>query len=125
MRGSSTLYTCISSSIAPSRISRVGMWGRKSFPTKKHMNTAATSVPASKIWRHHDRRACICWQCLQQCLLKMQAHLEVRLLTVSVLNFTKESSWRGQPCISSALLHAGKHFGSAVSTRKGNVADVT
>ena len=29
--------------MAPSRISSVGMWGRKSFPTKKHMNTALRS----------------------------------------------------------------------------------
>jgi hypothetical protein len=28
--------------MAPSLMSRVGMCGRKSFPTKKHMNTAAT-----------------------------------------------------------------------------------
>ena len=40
MRGSSLLYVCIISSIAPSRISSVGMCGRKSLPTKQHMNTA-------------------------------------------------------------------------------------
>ncbi len=40
MLGSSCLYVCMSSSMACSRISSVGMWGRKSLPQKKHMKTA-------------------------------------------------------------------------------------
>ena len=38
------LYKLISSSMAPSRISRVGLWGRKSLPTKKHMNTKSSTM---------------------------------------------------------------------------------
>mmetsp|Transcript_26715 Transcript_26715/g.63345 ORF Transcript_26715/g.63345 Transcript_26715/m.63345 type:complete len:292 (-) Transcript_26715:1171-2046(-) len=41
--GSISLYFCMSSSMAPSRISSEGLCGRKSFPTKKHMNTKSSN----------------------------------------------------------------------------------
>jgi len=49
----------MSSSIAPSLISKVGMWGRKSLPTKKHMNTAKTKFSlASKAMDTWLAQAC-------------------------------------------------------------------
>ena len=41
--GSIRLYVVISRSIAPSRISNVGMCGKKSFPTKKQMKTKSSN----------------------------------------------------------------------------------
>ena len=41
-KGTTVLYKDMSLSMAPSRISRDGRWGRKSFPTKKHMKTQSS-----------------------------------------------------------------------------------
>ena len=38
------LYRRTNRSIAPSRISKLGKWGRKSLPTKKHINTQSSTA---------------------------------------------------------------------------------